>query len=240
MKRRYITLIAVVMLTPIALAQEEEADSQPPAVGPVRLDLNTRFGDQGQRATFSKPESGGSLTVDVAVSEGGEKRSGFDLVVLYDASQAALEMAEAVDLFEGAFLMSTQSSGRLGLTGLLLETQTSDRAGSVARITFTILDTVESQIALESAMLGTALKIDTLQIGTESAVVTIGTELPTAVLDKPDFDGDGSVGFLDFIIFAGGFGASAGEQSFNAALDLDQSGDVGFSDFLIFAQAFGT
>ncbi len=48
-----------------------------------------------------------------------------------------------------------------------------------------------------------------------------------------DFNGDGSVDFLDFLPFAEAFGTS------NPAFDLDGNGMVGFSDFLNFSNAFG-
>ncbi len=53
-----------------------------------------------------------------------------------------------------------------------------------------------------------------------------------------DFDGDGRVGFLDFITFASGFGKRAGEPGFDDRLDLDGNGRVDFPDFILFAQAF--
>ena len=55
----------------------------------------------------------------------------------------------------------------------------------------------------------------------------------------PDFDGDGTVGFGDFVIFAGVFGASQGDEKWEARFDLDGDGGIGFSDFVIFAQHFG-
>ena len=48
-----------------------------------------------------------------------------------------------------------------------------------------------------------------------------------------DFDGDGMVGFSDFLAFAGAFGSA------EAKYDLDGSGIVDFPDFLAFAQDFG-
>ncbi len=56
---------------------------------------------------------------------------------------------------------------------------------------------------------------------------------------KPDFDGDGTVGFPDFILFAGAFGTSSEDQNFESRFDLNGDGTVDFGDFLIFAQAFG-
>ena len=55
----------------------------------------------------------------------------------------------------------------------------------------------------------------------------------------PDFDGDGNVGFSDFLQFASQFGLSQGDAGYDARFDLDGDGAVGFSDFLIFAGSFG-
>ena len=56
----------------------------------------------------------------------------------------------------------------------------------------------------------------------------------------PDWDGDGAVGFGDFVKFATKFGFSRGKVGYDPRFDLDRDGEVGFSDFLIFAEAFGT
>ena len=55
----------------------------------------------------------------------------------------------------------------------------------------------------------------------------------------PDFDGDGSIGFGDFLIFAGAFGSRDGDEKYDARYDLSGDGEIGFSDFVIFAQNFG-
>ena len=55
----------------------------------------------------------------------------------------------------------------------------------------------------------------------------------------PDFDGDGTVGFGDFLMFAAVFGRSQGDAGYDAQYDLDGDGVIGFGDFLIFAGAFG-
>lgn len=54
-----------------------------------------------------------------------------------------------------------------------------------------------------------------------------------------DFDGDGSVGFPDFLLFAGAFGLRSGDAGFDSRFDLDADGEVGFSDFLLFVSLFG-
>ena len=55
----------------------------------------------------------------------------------------------------------------------------------------------------------------------------------------PDFDGDGTIGFGDFVIFAGVFGARQSDEKYEAKYDLNGDGEIGFSDFVIFAQNFG-
>ncbi len=56
---------------------------------------------------------------------------------------------------------------------------------------------------------------------------------------RSDFDGDGTVGFTDFLLFAGVFGLSQDDAGYHARFDLDGDGTIGFGDFLIFASAFG-
>ena len=54
-----------------------------------------------------------------------------------------------------------------------------------------------------------------------------------------DFDGDGTVGFADFVAFAGNFGTSRGDGRYDARYDLNDDGNVGFADFVAFAGFFG-
>ena len=55
----------------------------------------------------------------------------------------------------------------------------------------------------------------------------------------PDFDDDGTIGFGDFVKFAGKFGLSEGDDGYDAQYDLNGDAEIGFSDFVIFAQNFG-
>ena len=55
----------------------------------------------------------------------------------------------------------------------------------------------------------------------------------------PDFDGDGTIGFGDLLIFAAAFGSSRGDEKYNATYDLNDDGEIGFADLLIFAENFG-
>ena len=63
--------------------------------------------------------------------------------------------------------------------------------------------------------------------------ISIGASPPA------DFNGDGTVGFADFIAFAEAFGTTSADADFDPKFDLDGNGNVGFADFVIFARAFG-
>ena len=54
-----------------------------------------------------------------------------------------------------------------------------------------------------------------------------------------DFDGDGTVGFADFLQFVEKFGLSEKDEAYQARFDLNGDGVIGFGDFLIFVNAFG-
>ena len=56
---------------------------------------------------------------------------------------------------------------------------------------------------------------------------------------RTDFDGDGTVGISDFLLFASHFGSVAGHPNYDARYDLDGDGQISIADFLIFVQEFG-
>ncbi len=60
------------------------------------------------------------------------------------------------------------------------------------------------------------------------------TQTPT-----PDFNGDGTVGFADFLEFAGQFGTRRGDGRYQAKYDLNSDGAIDFRDFLSFAGSYG-
>ena len=75
--------------------------------------------------------------------------------------------------------------------------------------------------------------------GREGALLWDVSRNATPQSTDADFDGDGTVGFSDFVQFAAKFGLSQRDAGYDARFDLDGDGHVGFSDFLIFAGSFG-
>ena len=60
-----------------------------------------------------------------------------------------------------------------------------------------------------------------------------------SIAPSPDFDGNGRVGFSDFVLFARAYGTRSGQANFDSKFDLDGDSRVGFSDFVLFANAYG-
>ena len=56
---------------------------------------------------------------------------------------------------------------------------------------------------------------------------------------SPDFNGDGEVGFKDFILFAQVYGAKRGDGRYEGKFDLDSNDEIGFQDFILFAMSYG-
>ena len=54
-----------------------------------------------------------------------------------------------------------------------------------------------------------------------------------------DFDGDGTVGFEDFVLFARAFGTAPGDGLYESRFDLNGSDRIDFADFVLFAGVFG-
>ena len=110
-----------------------------------------------------------------------------------------------------------------------------------------LLDTVKREIV---ATLRQAAPVSSLSFSPDDATLASASEHGIVLLwdvaglitPKPpvaDFDGDGTVGFPDFLLFAGAWGLGRGDAGYDARFDLDGNGTIGFSDFLIFAESFG-
>ena len=105
------------------------------------------------------------------------------------------------------------------------------------------------KLSLESTMTdSTGLASSTLTLGSKPGANTVTVKVSgideyqtfvAEALGLADFDGDGTVGFGDFVQFAAHFGQNQADEGFEARYDLDGNGTIGFGDFLIFAGAFG-
>ena len=96
---------------------------------------------------------------------------------------------------------------------------------------FKVIEAFQDSTYLVVTDLGLSLKDGTIQ---DMKVRVIARLLSEGTSLVGDFDGDDSVGFRDFLMFAQAYGTT--DQNY----DLNGDGSVGFRDFLIFAQMYGT
>ena len=73
--------------------------------------------------------------------------------------------------------------------------------------------------------------------GSPTTVTLTGTSTDGG--PSPDFNGDGEVGFKDFILFAQVYGAKRGDGLYEGKFDLDSNDEIGFADFILFALSYG-
>ena len=205
------------------------------AAGPIALDLNLEIGDQGVRKADIY---GRSVTVDLAVTEGALGTNGLNVVVGFDTTAVSFSEFVLTDLYQIATPIVTGAADSAEFSVVFFGDGTAQRAsGSAGRLRFTFLnESLSAEIRIVRASFALPSGPVPLNIGSEGARITVKRSLGPAA----DFDGDGSVGFTDFILFAGKFGTSAGNAGFNPIFDLDGNGSVGFTDFILFGGQFGT
>ena len=172
---------------------------------------------------------GTKIAVEVFATGVATSLRGMVLRFAFDASLVRFVKAE-----NSAFALAVPE-GSVGVNLASLSPVTLATSGFLARAEFeTVADVTgrEFSIGIERVTIAENL--------TSSDDLRTSSVIRFNAMPSPDFDGDGMVGFSDFLAFAGSFGSSQGDSRFEARFDLDGNGAVVFSDFLIFASAFGT
>ena len=203
------------------------------------MGLDTTLEDQGLRQTPENPTAGDNIQVEVFITEGASGEGGFEVEFAWDTQELTFSEFKTQDVFAGALTLETTGDGTMTLANVILGAFASKDSGSGSVATFEVAATFtgEATITLSSGKLGT----NEVTIGPGVAYVVIGgnQDVELTPQQASDFDGDGTVGFGDFLIFASGFGAGEGDTNYDPRLDLDKDGSVGFGDFLAFAAVFG-
>ena len=168
---------------------------------------------------------------------------------------ALQERGVSVTFDKPTTLVNISNSEQEGVPGAVLGTplivEVRDQDGNVlagAPVAF-VVTAGDGSLSVEATVTdssGQAESVLTLGNSLEPIVVSVmveGIEQPVTFLIEsmttPDFDGDGAVGFSDFLLFVAQFGFSQDDEGYEARFDLDGDGVIGFGDFLIFANAFG-
>lgn len=206
-------------------------------VGPIALDANAEAGDQADRILEGEFNTGDLVTIDVAALSGVDGEVGFQVTLSYDPAQVAFSDFVGADLMAAAVPITNEiSDGVIELNAAILGGQASGDSGSLGTVTFEILEGFSGQTQVE--LISGSFE-ETVEIGFGGAIVQIGGSEAGTGNGTADFDGDGVVGFTDFIQFAGVFGATPSSANWDPTFDLDGDESVGFTDFIVFAGLFG-
>ncbi|MBT5829249.1 MAG: hypothetical protein HOH77_03555, partial [Candidatus Latescibacteria bacterium] len=221
------------------VAQATSTDVSTGPAGPIALDLDLTQGDQETRRSATTPSVGDVVEVDLVAVSGALDAVGVNVVLSFDSSALSFKGFAATDIFNGGLPITVPGSGSVQISLALLGTSATKDAGSIGTVSFTVGSGFSGStgVVLTSAEYGTSSGTQTLDIGSGGATVLFGGGAASG--PSPDLNGDGSVGFPDFLIFAQAFGQSKGDAGYVAAADLNSDGNIGFPDFLVFAQAFG-
>ncbi len=203
-----------------------------PASFSLSLDMDGAAGDQAVTSVNVSPDQ------VVAIQLFGtdiQNATGISARVEYDASQA---MYEGFDV--GTVLPNAQVLPEEGANPTFVQINMVSFGGQ-ATVNRGLLGTIRFRTT--ASFTGTAIRLVRAELGRggqfERVTLAVRVELQLQSVPSPDFDGDGMVGFRDFVLFAGVFGSRQGDGTYEAKYDLDGDGAIGFSDFVIFAADFG-
>ena len=200
-----------------------------PAAFSLSLDVDGTSGDQADTSV--------NLSADeiVAIQIFGQdirNANGVSIRFEYDANQVVYEGFDAGNVLPNVQSLPAQGSGVVQINLVSFGGQATINSGLIGTIRFRTMEAFSgTAIRLVRAELGRGGKLETI-------TPNIRIELQLQAL-TPDFDGDGRVGFSDFLLFGSHFGARQGDGRYEARFDLDSDGAIGFGDFLIFGSDFG-
>ena len=199
----------------------------------LSADANGAPGDQGVTTLGTSPEQRVSIQL---FGRNLQDARGVSVRFEYDVSQAEYEASENGDVLPNAQVLVEKGTNPtfVKVSFASLAGRATAATGLVGTIHFRTTAAFEgTTIRLTLAELGRGGPIERLHLNVDVEL------LSGPVAPSPDFDGDGLVGFSDFLTFAEHFGTRQGDGQYDARIDLDSDGAIGFSDFLIFAEAFG-
>ncbi len=196
----------------------------------LSLDMNEAAGDQSVSSLDLLPDHPFSIQIFGAEIQ---DATGISARLRFDASQVTYEGFDPGDVLPGGQVVVQQDTTSVQVGVSTLSGSASVNTGYVGTLRFrTTAAFSDTEIWLVDAAL-------TRGGQTETISPAIGVTLQIAAAPSPDFDGNGLVGFSDFVAFAGSFGSQRGDSKFDARYDLNGDGGIGFDDYLVFASRFG-
>ena len=204
----------------------------PTATFSLSLDGDGAAGDQAVTTLDVSPRSVVSIQIfgkDIRDANGVSAR--FE----YDAAQVAYEGFDPGGVLPNAQVIPVPHTNptAVEINMVSFGGQAAADSGLVGSIRFRTTDVFSgTTLRLVRAELGRGEQSESVTLSDTSVTLKLATL-------TPDFNRDGRVNFADFLLFGSRFGASRGDERYEAKYDLDEDGTIGFGDFLIFGRDFG-
>ena len=226
--KKRLWLIAAILI----FVSAGQASAGPNANAVVSLDLiaDGEAGNRTDDGVTSGVVSGQGTTIAVEVFARGVRTSLRGMILKFEFDASLLSYVKA----ENSAFRLTVPDASVGTNLAATAPLTLAASGFLARAEFeTVVDVTDREFAIGMAMVTLA------ESSASKDELTTTSKITFNATPSPDFDGNGTVGFSDFISFASKFGTQRGDAAFDARFDLDGDGEIGFSDFLEFASQFG-
>ena len=227
---KWITTFAIIavafLIYPLSLSSQSNFS--------LSLDVNGAAGDQAATSVNILPDQVVAIQIfgrDI------QNANGISTRFEYDAGQVGYDSFDAGDVLPNVVVLPAEHGTNPTFVQIsigALGGQATSNTGLVGTIRFrTTAAFSGTRIRLVRGELGRGRQFERVTLNI-SVVLQSGPASLT-----PDFDGDGMVGFADFVQFAGVFGSSRGDGTYQTKYDLDSDGAIGFSDFVILVNDFG-
>lgn len=205
--------------------------------GPVMIDGDAAPGLQAARRVVDV-KVGDEIAVEV-YGRGISGASGFSAILNYDKAQLSFEGFDATEIIPGFTGLRLDAGGTVEIGGASVTGTSGSAEGRLGVLRFKVLRGFTGTTSIE--LVGGRLTLGTdISNYTSDLILSVsGIAGGGPLVKTPDFNGNGTVDFPDFLMFAGAFGKKLGDVGFLELLDLNDSGAIDFPDFLSFAQQFG-
>ena len=225
-----LTVAAACLVIGLSLFVPPWSPSPQPSGFSLALDLDDTAGDQGVSSLEVSPDQLVPIQIFAADIQ---NATGISVRFRYDGTQVAYEGFNPGEALPNAHAIVQQDTTSISIGVSSLSGSATVDAGWVGAVRFrTTASFTDTEVWLVHAELARGGE-------TEAISPALGVALQVAASPSPDFNGNGLVGFSDFVVFAGAFGARKGDGKYEAVYDLNSDNSIGFDDFVIFATSFG-
>ena len=215
------------------MTQRAKVAAGPNANATLSLDLipNGGAGNQRNDAVTSGTVSGRGTKIAIEVFATGVTTSLTGMQIRFDFDATLLTYGKAEN---SAFTLPLPAS-----TGTDFAATSPVNLGSSGFLTRAEFTTATDVTGREFSIGIASVTLSESSSSSDMLTTTNRIEFNATTARTPDFDGDGTVGFSDFLAFAGQYDTRQGDDRYQVKYDLNSDGAIDFQDFLSFAGSYG-